>query len=403
MTFLRALRYRSFALLWTGQTISRLGDSLYRIALAWWVLEETGSATAMSTVLVVSFLPMVLFLLVGGVVVDRLPRFRVLFASDVLNGLVVGAVALLAATGRLEVWHVYIAGALFGLAEAFFYPAYAASVPQVVPPEALPSANALTGLSYQITGVVGPAIGAAMVAVGGTPSAFGLDSLSFFVSAAFLAPLLRIALPRTAEMSSRSAVRDLRDGLAEVAGRAWLWLSIAFFGLVNVVDAGPRNVALPFLIHDHLGLEVGGLGAVSSSIAIGSVVSAVFLGRYHRLRRRGLLLYGCEIVMGLMLILFGRLSSLSGLMAAAFVFGICFSIGSLAWTNSLQEMVPHERLGRVSSIDALGSFIFLPLGFAFAGILTERIGPANVFVLGGSLVVLLAAGMLLVPSIRRLD
>jgi len=403
MTFLRALRHRPFALLWTGQTISRLGDSLYRIALAWWVLEETGSATAMSTVLVVSFLPMVLFLLVGGVVVDRLPRFRVLFASDVLNGLVVGAVAVLAATGRLEVWHVYIAGALFGLAEAFFYPAYAASVPQVVPPEALPSANALTGLSYQITGVVGPAIGAAMVAVGGTPSAFGLDSLSFFVSAAFLAPLLRIALPRTVEMSSRSAVRDLRDGLAEVAGRAWLWLSIAFFGLVNVVDAGPRNVALPFLIHDHLGLEVGGLGAVSSSIAIGSVVSAVFLGRYHRLRRRGLLLYGCEIVMGLMLILFGRLPSLTGLMAAAFVYGICISIGSLAWTNSLQEMIPHERLGRVSSIDALGSFIFLPLGFAFAGILTERIGPANVFVLGGSLVVLLAAGMLLVPSIRRLD
>jgi len=403
MTFLRALRHRSFALLWTGQTISRLGDSLYRIALAWWVLEETGSATAMSTVLVVSFLPMVLFLLVGGVVVDRLPRFRVLFASDVLNGLVVGAVALLAATGRLEVWHVYIAGALFGLAEAFFYPAYAASVPQVVPPEALPSANALTGLSYQITGVVGPAIGAAMVAVGGTPSAFGLDSLSFFVSAAFLAPLLRIALPRTAEMSSRSAVRDLRDGLAEVAGRAWLWLSIAFFGLVNVVDAGPRNVALPFLIHDHLGLEVGGLGAVTSSIAIGSVVSAVFLGRYHRLRRRGLLLYGCEIVMGLMLILIGRLPSLTGLMAAAFVYGICISIGSLAWTNSLQEMIPHERLGRVSSIDALGSFIFLPLGFAFAGILTERIGPANVFVLGGSLVVLLAVSMLLVPSIRRLD
>ena len=191
--------------------------------------------------------------------------------------------------------------------------------------------------------------------------------------------------------------------MAEVAGRAWLWLSIAFFGLVNVVDAGPRNVALPFLIHDHLGLEVGGLGAVTSSIAIGSVVSAVFLGRYHRLRRRGLLLYGCEIVMGLMLILFGSLPSLTGLMAAAFVFGICVSIGSLAWTNSLQEMVPQERLGRVSSIDALGSFIFLPLGFAFAGILTERIGPANVFVLGGSLVVLLAAGMLLVPSIRRLD
>jgi DHA3 family tetracycline resistance protein-like MFS transporter len=367
------------------------------------VLEKTGSATAMGTVLVVSFLPMVLFVLVGGVVVDRLPRFRVLFASDVLNGLVVGTVAVLAAAGRLEIWHVYIAGALFGLAEAFFYPAYNASVPQVVPPEALPSANSLTSLSWQITGVIGPAIGAAMVALGGTSAAFGLDSLSFFISAACLAPLLRIALPRAADAPPRSPVRDLRDGLAEVTSRTWLWLSIAFFGLVNVLDAGPRNVSLPFLIHDSLGLEVGALGAVSSSIAVGAVVAAVFLGRFHRLRRRGPLLYSCEVVMGLMLVAIGLLPSLPAVMAAAFVYGLGISIGGMVWTNSLQEMVPQERLGRVTSIDMLGSFIFLPLGFAFAGILTERIGPGNVFVLGGGLVVLLAVGMLLVPSIRHLD
>jgi MFS family permease len=196
---------------------------------------------------------------------------------------------------------------------------------------------------------------------------------------------------------------DLRDGLAEVTRRTWLWLSIAFFGLVNVFDAGPRNVSMPFLIHDTLGLEVEALGAVTSSIAIGSVVAAVFLGRFHRLRRRGLLLYTCELLMGLMLIVFGRAPWLWVLMAAAFVYGVGISIGNLVWTNTLQEMVPAERLGRVSSIDALGSFVFLPLGFAFAGMLTERFGPADVFVLGGALVALLAVGMLLVPSIRRLD
>jgi len=403
MSFLRALRIRSFALLWAGQTISRLGDSLYRIALSWWVLEKTGSATAMSTVLVVSFLPMLLLLLVGGVVVDRLPRFRVLFASDLLNGFVVAAVAALAATQHLEIWHVYIASALFGLADAFFYPAYSASIPQIVPPESLPSANSLTGLSFQITGVVGPAIGAGLVALGGTPAAFGLDSLSFFLSAACLAPLVRIALPRPAETVARGPLSDVRDGLLQVGSRTWLWLSIAFFGLANVFDAGPRNVALPFLIHDHLGLEVGALGAVASSIAVGSVTAAVFLGRFHRMRRRGLLLYGGEVVMGLMLILFGLMPTLPGLMAAAFIFGMAVSQGSLVWTNTLQEMVPPEKLGRVTSIDALGSFVFLPVGFAFAGILSDRIGPANVFLLGGTLVVLLACGMLLVPSIRGLD
>lgn len=403
MSLFASLRTRDFALLWTGQTISRLGDSLYRIALAWWVLEKTGSATAMSTVLVFSFLPMLVFLLIGGVAVDRLPRFRVLFASDVLNGIVIAGLSVLAATGSLEIWHVYVASGLSGLADAFFYPAYAASVPQVVPAESLPSANSLTGLSFQITGVFGPALGAALVALGGTPAAFGLDSLSFFASAVCLAPLLRITLPRGEDLSTRSPLADLRDGVKEVAARTWLWLSIAFFGLVNIVDAGPRNVALPFLIHDHLGLDVGALGAVTSSIAVGSVAAAIFLGRYKQLRRRGLMLYGSEATMGLMLLLFGLVPSLSTLMAAAFVYGLGISIGNLVWTNTLQEMVPQERLGRVSSIDALGSFVFLPLGFAFAGILSDRIGPANVFVIGGGGVLLLAGVMLLVPSIRRLD
>ncbi len=402
MQFLSALRHRSFALLWTGQTISRLGDGLYRIALSWWVLEKTGSATAMATVLVVTSIPLILFLLVGGVVVDRLPRFRVLFISDLVNGLVIGGVTLLAASNRLEVWHVYVGGAIFGLSEAFFFPAYAAAVPQTVPPELLPSANSLTSLSYQLTGIAGPAIGAALVAIGGTPAAFGIDSVSFFVSAACLAPLLRIALPRTSP-SGQTPFLDLKEGLREVTSRTWLWVSIAFFGLVNLLDAGPRNVALPFLIHDHLGLEVEALGVVSSAIAIGSVAAAVFLGRQQRIRRRGLLLYSAEFLMGSMLLSFGLAPSLPFLVAAALVYGVGFSTANLVWTNMVQEMIPADKLGRVTSLDALGSFVFLPVGFAVAGVLAERIGAANVFRLGGGLAALLGIGILLVPSIRRLD
>jgi len=183
---------------------------------------------------------------------------------------------------------------VFGLAEAFFYPAYSASLPQIVPPDALPSANSLTSLTWQLSGILGPSLGALIVALGGTAAAFGLDSLSFLVSAVFLFPLRRIMAPAPDEVR-RSPVADVREGLATVLASPFLWVSILVFAFINVTEAGPRNIALPFLIHDHLGLEVGGLGAVSSSIAIGSVVSAVFLGRYHRLRRRGLLLYGCDL------------------------------------------------------------------------------------------------------------
>src|SRR5512142_68870 len=123
MNFFRSLSHRPFALLWSGQTTSRLGDSLYRIALSWWVLQKTGSATAMGAVLVFSSVPMLIFLLVGGVVTDRFPRLRVMLVSDILSGLIVSFVALLAFTGWLEVWHIFIASILFGLVEAFFFPA----------------------------------------------------------------------------------------------------------------------------------------------------------------------------------------------------------------------------------------------------------------------------------------
>jgi len=141
MNVLRSLKHRPFALLWTGQTTSRLGDSLYRIALAWWVLEKTGSAVAMGTVLIFSQIPLLLFLLIGGVVVDRLPRIRIMFVSDVLSGLVIAFVAVFAWFDLLQIWHIYIASMIFGFVEAFFFPAYQAVIPQITPPELLISAN----------------------------------------------------------------------------------------------------------------------------------------------------------------------------------------------------------------------------------------------------------------------
>jgi len=403
MSFLRALRIRSFALLWAGQTISRLGDSLYRIALSWWILERTGSAAAMGLLAVFSFVPMLLFLLVGGVVVDRLSRFRIMLVSDLVNTVVVGLVTVLAVTERLELWHIYAASVVFGLAEAFFAPAYNASVPQIVPPEERPSANSLTSLSWQLSGVVGPALGAFIVAAGGTSLAFGLDSLSFLVSAACLIPLRFIRLTTVPAEQRSSPLSDLRAGLRTVAASPWLWMSILVFAGVNVTEAGPRNIALPFLIHDHLGLNVEALGLVASVFSIGSIAGAVVLGRARKLRRRGLLMYGATALGGLTVVLYGLAPNLGVLLGVALIYGVTWSSVSLVWANTLQEMVPQEQLGRVSSIDALGSFVLMPVGFALAGVLTDRIGPALVFVIGGIATMALALLGYLHPGVRKLD
>ena len=423
MTLFTALRHRPFALLWSGQTISRLGDSLYSVALAWWVLQATGSATAMGTVLIFSFTPMLIFLLIGGVAVDRLPRLRVMVVSDVASGLVVLGVAALAAAGRLEVWHVYIASAVFGFLQAFFFPAYTAAVPELTPAEGLPSANSLTSLSQQLSGIAGPAIGAWVVANWGTPAAFAVNGLSFFIAAACVLPVLGIgfaqapgrdgrltqldpagaAPPTRPDRERRNAWRDLREGIGLVLREPWLWITITVSSLANITLSGPRSVALPFLVERTLHASVGTLGLLYSAGSAGAVLGAVWLGGRKRLRRRGLLAYGTSALCGLAALAMGLVPSVPVAAAASFIIGLCISVFSLVWTNTLQELVPRDALGRVSSIDALGSFMLLPLGYGLTGWATDRLGPPLIFVIGGLGTAVLALAAWLHPAIRQLD
>jgi DHA3 family tetracycline resistance protein-like MFS transporter len=403
MALLRSFRHRSFTLIWSGQTISRLGDSLYRIALSWWVLEKTGSAAIMGTVLIFSFTPMLIFSLIGGVAVDRFPRIRVMILSDLLRGVTVLVVSLLAYARLLEVWHIFAASVVFGLVDAFFQPAYTAVLPEITPRELLPSANSLTSLSWQLANVAGPALGAALVSLGGTSLGFALDGLSFFISAVCLLPLLKLPLPPREGLANLRLLADLKVGLKVVFGSPWLWITIALAALSNVTLSGPLSVSTPFLIKDTLGRDVKALGMVYSFSSAGSVLAAVWLGRYSRLRRRGPALYLAWIIGSLMCAGFGMKIPYEGILAAAVIFGACMSAVGLIWVNTLQELVPSDLLGRVSSIDNLGSFALLPIGYGLAGLLTDQVGAPLVFLGGG----LISAGLtvlgLLHPAIRRLD
>lgn len=406
MVLFRSLRNRSFALLWGGQTASRIGDFLYQVALAWWVLEKTGSATQMGLVQILAFLPMVIFLLLGGVAVDRLPRIPLMLASDIVRGLLVTAIALLALREALAIWHVYLASLLFGFVDAFFQPAYTALVPEVVAADDLPSANSITSMGIQLGRVAGPAIGALLIKAGGTPLAFGINALSFFISAALLLPLLRLPLAsavRSAVATQSNIVADVREGLATVLASPVLWISILLFALTNITLAGPYTISMPFLVKDYLQADAGTLGLLYAIFPIGYILGGIWLGRQARIRHRGLLAYGGGVVAGLCLVTFGLPVPLVVLGIAALLNGAALEIGAQIWANLLQELVPNEKLGRVASIDLLGSSVLLPAGFALTGWATEAIGPAPVFVIGGGLSALFALMTLAHPAIRRLD
>ena len=341
-----------------------------------------------------------------------------MFLSDISSGAVVTFIAVFSWLGVLEIWHIYIASLIFGFVEAFFFPAYHAVIPQITPHDMLTSANSLNGLSQRVMGVIGPILGASLVAVGGTSLAFGLDALSFFVSAICVFPILRAGLyempkqanasettakPKSMREAIRQGVVDLREGFDAIIGIPWIWVTILIFGFLNIMEGSPRAVAMPFLIKNDLGADVSVMGWFGSAFSVGYVLSAFWLGQYKRLRHRGLLGYLPVMLNGIMLLLFGLKSPIPVLVAAMFVYGFCFNIFALVWNNTLQEMVPHEKLGRVYAIDSLGSWVLLPIGFALAGWATDLIGAPKVFLIGGFGTILMVLIGLSHPAVRNLD
>lgn len=447
LAFARALRSRRFAMLWSGQTISALGDGAFLTALGWQVLVLTGSGAAMGIALVAETTPIVLFMLIGGVVADRVPRRLAMLWSDggrAVAALVVGGLGV---ERLLVFWHLLALAFLFGLAEAFFRPAYQSIPPELVPVEDLPSANALTSLSRNLSLLIGPALGAALVAASSASWAFVFDGLTFVASALCLLLMGRVDRQRAAGVESASPVwashahteaatpgavaavelatapagspgpadsrrglrgmlADIREGIGYITSSTWLWLTIALASLGNVGNA-PLVVTLPKLVHDVYGQGAWLLGAIYSASAAGSIGAALVMGQIRRVRRRGLVAYLALLISYAGLIAFGlpvgRALAPALALAAGALIGVGFGVFEVVWLTTLQELVPADKLGRVSSVDWMGSLLLQPVGLLVVGALTDRIGPSWVFIAGGALNLILTVIGLSVRGIRQLD
>jgi DHA3 family tetracycline resistance protein-like MFS transporter len=384
-----------------GQAISQVGDFVFFVALPWQVLVLTGSAADLGGVYSTYFAAQLILLLAGGVLTDRVSRRTLVVLSDVLQGILVGAVALLAGTGTIAVAHLYIFGALFGAAQAFAMPALSAFLPETVPKADLQAANSVYQGTRTLALIGGPALGALLIAVGGTPSAFAFDAASFAVSAVLLwSARAGITPPRSSERKP-PVVAQVREGWRYVARVPWLWITILVFAIVNAAEAGPRGVVLPAFVALDLGGGPTAIGLVLSTMAAGSLVGFFLPSFLPPIRRRGLVAYAATALFGVSIALMAFSPNLVGILALGFVHGLAVAVFSLMWQTAMMEQVREDIRGRVFSLDELGSFVLLPFSFFACGILSVLYGPRLVL-LGGGLIVMLcaAAGLLYLPAHR---
>jgi MFS family permease len=398
---LAPLRERDFALLWTGMTVSLLGDGIYIVAIAWQVYDLKNDPVALSLVGLSFTGGMVAFLLTGGIVSDRVERRRVLIGADLVRAAVLLAIGVLSLADTLHVWHLVCLVVLFGAGEAFFGPAFGALVPDVVATEHLVQANSLDQLVRQASArLIGPALGGFMVAAVGTGSAFLVDAGTFLFSAACIWALRVRSLP--APEAERSLRRELREGTRFVRDQAWLWSTLVAASLAILFFLGPLEVLLPYVVRNDLDAGPGSYGAIMAAAGVGAVVASLAISQRGLPRKRYLtLMYVVWSVGTLPLAGYAIGTAVWQLMLFAVFFGACITAGSVVWGTLMQARVPPELRGRVHSLDWFVSIGLAPLSFALTGPVSNAIGVEATLILAGVVPMVATAALFFVARLRR--
>ncbi len=392
---------RDFRLLFIGRTISLFGSSFAPIALAFAVITLTGSPSDLGLVLSAYMLAHLVFLLVGGVWADRLPRHLVMVTSDVLSAAAQIAAAILLLAGIAETWHLIVLAAIKGGASAFFMPASTGLVPQIVSAPRLQQANALLSLSRNSTRIAGVALAGILVATLGAGWALALDGATYALGAVFIGML---KLPRCEAKKDRKFLRELAEGWHEFRSRSWLCVTIVQFALINAYAIGAFLVLGPFVAEKELG-GAAAWGFILAAEAVGMILAGIVALRY-RPERPLLVATLAVLTMAPLLALLGLAAPLVLILPAALLAGVGLELYGVFWDTTLQQHIPDEKLSRVSSYDVLGSFALIPVGVAVMGPISGAIGVANTLI-GAALVVVVATAAVIcvrdVRNLRRLD
>ncbi|HWL35729.1 MAG TPA: MFS transporter [Frankiaceae bacterium] len=388
---------RDYRLFFTGQVVTLIGDFMLPVALSFAVLERFDDPGSLGLVLTAFSTPMVVLLLFGGVVADRIPRRTVLITADVVSCVVQAAAAALLFTDGWQIWQLAALEAVRGSAHAFAVPTYAGLVPEIASPGRLQQANALRNLAWSVAQIAGPAFAGILVATGGGPFALAVNSATFGVSAlCMLAVRTRAAVPR--ERSSMLA--DLREGWTEFRSRTWLWAIVAQFSVFHLLVMPPIYVLGVVVAKS----DYGGAKAwatVLTCSGIGSVIGGLIALHVH-VRRPLLVATLTTFGQGVLILALVTRAPLVALALAGAIGGSGFAVFGTLWETTLQRLVPADRLSRVSAYDWFGSVALLPIGTALIGPLSEAFGVDTMLWVGFAALVVPTLMVLSVRDVTRL-
>jgi predicted MFS family arabinose efflux permease len=389
-------RNRNFVLLFAARAISYFGTYLAPIAVAFAVLDLTGSASDTGIAFACWTLAQVSTLLVGGVVADRLPRRAVMVGSDSANVCVRATMGVLLLTGHAEIWEIFVLQAVGGMATAFYSPASSGLVPELVDRAQLQQANALMGIARYLAFPLGAATGGAIVATIGSGTALIVDAGTYATSAVLL---LGIRLPAGVRAAaSANFVRELREGWDAFTEHTWVWLLTVWIALYFVITYAPFFVLGPYIAKHDLG-GAGAWGTVVTGEGVGALAGAL-VGLRVRPRRPWIVVGAIFALTSVQSVLLAAHASFVVIAVAAVIAGFSFSLGSVIYETGVQHEIAPDKLSRVSAYSWMSAMVFLPLGYALAGPIADAVGMSAYLVFGAVWIVVTTLVVFSVPAVR---
>lgn len=365
---LRPLRIRDFRLLWTGMTVSMVGDGIYAVAVAWQAYEIWNEPSALAVVGLAWSVPQAAVLLFSGVLSDRMDRRHLMVLADVVRFFAIGAIGMLALADRLTLGWLAGIVVVYGAGQALFGPAFSSLVPAIVPDDLRVQANSLGQFIRPFTlALIGPVVGGFLISWLGLGWAFLIDASTFVFSAAMILAMRVRAVPRM-DGERISMWVDLKAGFRFVRERSWLWAAMVAATVSLLFTWGPWDVLLPYVVKNDLGGSAADLGIVYGAGGVGAVGVALAMGQRGRLPRKAITVLYVAWAFGMLLVAgFGLVTELWQAMGVALVAEGSLTLLMVIWVTLIQRLVPSEMLGRVSSLDWLISTAGVPLSFALVG------------------------------------
>ena len=386
---LRPFAVRDFRLLFSGETISVIGDQFHFVALAWLTLQLTGSGLALGSVLMVAAIPRGVFMLLGGALSDRFSPRSLMLGSNVIRAVLVGIIAALVLTGRAELWQLFVMAGLFGVVDALFYPAIGAILPMLVDEETLPPANAVLQGSQQLASLIGPAAAGVLVALVNTGPAFVIDAFSFAIASVALFFVVGGRRAATAEGPAEarpgllsSVGVGLRYAWRDPAIRSLIVLSAAF----NFALTGPLTVGIPYLADQRFDGGPAAFGIILSGFGAGALVGAVIAGSVPRVRRLGAVVLTIGVGIGAAVSLIGLAPSVPLAFVLLAVIGLGAGFLNVHVVSWLQARTAEEMRGRVMSLVMIGSAGLVPVSYAVSGVIVDFGAVTIMFAVGGAII-----------------